>query len=230
VTGARFGPGIGFATAGGASLLYLLASLGGMHHLDWNHLAARIAPLFLLGGSLGYLGRRERMARAEAEHLNRELEAHQADLERAYRDLQSAQTRLVQSERLATIGQMSAKVSHEVRNPLSSISLNLELMEDEVAGLPADRRIELARLLGAVRSQVGHLPTKVRKISQRFTQLMRIDGCPAILVSPQFGSVHAVRIGIVFLKGFLGPAWPRRSTATPISTLALWPEFRSSPG
>src|SRR5512147_3259693 len=89
VTAAHFGPGTGFTTAGGASLLYALASLGAMHHLEVNHFAARVAPLFLLGGALGYLGKRERMARAEAEHLNEELEEHRARLERAYLELQS---------------------------------------------------------------------------------------------------------------------------------------------
>jgi len=170
VTAAHFGPGAGFWTAGGATLLYALASLEAMHHLTWNHFAARVAPLFLLGGALGYLGRRERMARAEAERLNRELEDHRTRLERAYRELQSAQARLVQSERLATIGQMSAKVSHEVRNPLSSISLNVELLEDEVATLPADRRPELGRLLGAVRSQVDVL-SAVTEEYLRFARL-----------------------------------------------------------
>ena len=37
-----------------------------------------------------------------------------------------------ESERLATIGKMAAQVTHEVRNPLSSIGLNLELLEDEL--------------------------------------------------------------------------------------------------
>jgi signal transduction histidine kinase len=110
------------------------------------------------------------MARAEAERLNRELEDHQTRLERAYRDLQSAQARLVESERLATIGQMSAKVSHEVRNPLSSISLNVELLEDEVSALPSDRRTEMARLLGAVRSQIDVL-SAVTEEYLRFARL-----------------------------------------------------------
>jgi signal transduction histidine kinase len=170
VTAAHFGPGAGFTTAGGASVLYALVSLEAMHHLTWNHFASRVAPLFLLGGALGYLGRWERMARAEAERLNRELEDHRTRLERAYRELQSAQARLVQSERLATIGQMSAKVSHEVRNPLSSISLNVELLEDEVATLPADRRPEMGRLLGAVRSQVDVL-SAVTEEYLRFARL-----------------------------------------------------------
>jgi len=40
---------------------------------------------------------------------------------------------LIQSERLATIGRMSALVAHEIRNPLSSIGLNTELLEEELA-------------------------------------------------------------------------------------------------
>jgi two-component system, NtrC family, sensor kinase len=43
-----------------------------------------------------------------------------------------ANRELLESERLATIGKMAAHVTHEVRNPLSSIALNLELLEDEL--------------------------------------------------------------------------------------------------
>ena len=147
LSAAHFGPGMGFATAGGASLLYTLSSMGASHTLDWNHLAARVATFFLLGASLGYLSQRERLARAEAERLNVELAANQSRLETAYQELQATQGRLLQSERLATIGQMSAKVSHEVRNPLSSISLNLELLEDELAALSAERCVEVGQLV-----------------------------------------------------------------------------------
>ena len=41
--------------------------------------------------------------------------------------------RLIQTERLAAIGRMAAHVTHEVRNPLSSIGLNVELLEEEFA-------------------------------------------------------------------------------------------------
>jgi PAS domain S-box-containing protein len=39
------------------------------------------------------------------------------------------------AERLALIGTMSAKLAHEIRNPLSSIGLNLDLLRDEIASL-----------------------------------------------------------------------------------------------
>jgi signal transduction histidine kinase len=169
---AHFGPGVGLATAGGASAVYALASADGSPHLDWYHLIARVATFFLLGGALGYLSQRERMARTTAEHLNEELAQNQARLERAYQELQAAQARLVQSERLATIGQMSAKVSHEVRNPLSSISLNVELLEDELSLLPQERRTEVGNLVRAIRSQVDVLGA-VTEDYLRFARLPR---------------------------------------------------------
>jgi two-component system, NtrC family, sensor kinase len=43
-----------------------------------------------------------------------------------------ANRELLDAERLATIGKMAAQVTHEVRNPLSSIGLNLELLDEEL--------------------------------------------------------------------------------------------------
>ena len=167
---AHFGPVIGLAAAGGGSLLYVLASVVGATATDWNHLSARVATFFLVGGPIGYLSQRERLARAEAERLNDQLRENQGRLERAYQELQAAQARLVLSERLAAIGQMSAKVSHEVRNPLSSISLNTELLEDELKALPPERRAEAANLVTAIRSQVDVL-SAVTEEYLRFARL-----------------------------------------------------------
>ncbi len=49
-------------------------------------------------------------------------------------DLRTMEERLLQSERLATIGKFASQIAHEIRNPLSSISLNVELLEDELKG------------------------------------------------------------------------------------------------
>jgi signal transduction histidine kinase len=167
---AQFGPTIGLTTAGAGGLLYALASLTELSRTDWHHISPRVATLLLLGGALGYLSQRERLARAEAERLNVELQENQTRLKQAYQDLQAAQERLVQSERLATIGQMSAKVSHEVRNPLSSISLNTELLGDELEALPEDRRAEAAALVSAIQSQVEVL-SAVTEEYLRFARL-----------------------------------------------------------
>ncbi len=166
----HFSPGMGLTTAAGAGVLYSLACVGGDTPYDWHQLVGRIATFFLLGGPLGYLSQRERTARATAERLNQELRENQARLEKAYQALRAAQQRLVESERLATIGQMSAKIAHEVRNPLGSISLNAELLEDELRTLPEERRAEAAGIMAAIRSQVEVL-SAVTEEYLRFARL-----------------------------------------------------------
>ena len=58
-------------------------------------------------------------------------------------DLGTMEERLVQSERLATIGRFASQIAHEIRNPLSSITLNVELLEDELEELLPDEEEEL---------------------------------------------------------------------------------------
>jgi two-component system NtrC family sensor kinase len=69
--------------------------------------------------------------------------------------IRKARAELVQAERLATIGKMAAHITHEVRNPLSSISLNLELLEEELVELGPER--ESSQILAAIQREVERL-------------------------------------------------------------------------
>jgi PAS domain S-box-containing protein len=56
------------------------------------------------------------------------------ELRRALEDLRAATDRLAQQERFATIGQVAATVSHELRNPLSVVRNSLETVRGMAAG------------------------------------------------------------------------------------------------
>ena len=50
------------------------------------------------------------------------------------RAIEEREHELVRSERLAAVGKLSAMITHEIRNPLSAIGLNAELLDDELIG------------------------------------------------------------------------------------------------
>jgi len=64
--------------------------------------------------------------------------------------IQEREQRLIRSERLATVGRMAAQIAHEVRNPLSSIGLNAELLGDELPGQADEARRLVASIIGEV--------------------------------------------------------------------------------
>ncbi len=64
---------------------------------------------------------------------------------------------LIHSERLAAIGRMSAVVAHEIRNPLSSIGLNTELLQEEVDEAGMGKDSEAQSILSSISREVERL-------------------------------------------------------------------------
>ncbi len=57
------------------------------------------------------------------------------ELERMHRELEQAQVQLVQSEKLASVGQLAAAVAHEINNPMGYVKSNLNTLAEYVDGL-----------------------------------------------------------------------------------------------
>jgi two-component system NtrC family sensor kinase len=103
--------------------------------------------------------------------------------------LREAQARLLQSERLAAIGRMAAHVSHEVRNPLSSIGLNVELLEEELR----DANPETRELLSAVHREIDRLGA----LTEEYLRVARLPNphlLPEYIADVVRGAVQLLRL------------------------------------
>ncbi len=70
-------------------------------------------------------------------------------------DVVEMETSLRQSERLAAIGELSASIAHEIRNPLAAISGSIEMLKDGRAG--EEGSIDSEQLMGIVLREVDRL-------------------------------------------------------------------------
>ncbi len=69
----------------------------------------------------------------ELEMTNSELDQKNQDLQRLYDELKETQAQLIHSEKMASLGQLVAGISHELNNPIGFIYSNTRQLKDYIA-------------------------------------------------------------------------------------------------
>jgi GAF domain-containing protein len=100
-----------------------------------------------------------------------------SDARRAYVELSEAQAKLLESERLRTVGETVGALSHEINNPLATISGNTQLLLRQT-GLDGALRGKLERILAAAQ-RIDSVTTRMSNLIQAAT--MRYPGDTPIL-------------------------------------------------
>jgi two-component system sensor histidine kinase HydH len=77
---------------------------------------------------------------AQSEHRARDLQQRTArELADAYQELRESYEHLRRADRLSTLGELSASIAHEIKNPLASIKGSLEILSSEFPPTHAKR-------------------------------------------------------------------------------------------
>jgi signal transduction histidine kinase len=104
-------------------------------------------------------------------------------LHRAERRAREAQRRALDAERLAELGSMTAGLAHEIKNPLSTVGLNAQLLAEGLndAEMLDDDRERLLRRLDALSREVERLRAILTDFLQ-FAGRVKLDAGPRDLV------------------------------------------------
>ena len=126
-----------------------------------------------------------RSARADLEQkleqANNEISAHEGllnmameDMKRLYDDLLSAQSRLMQADKLAAIGLLAAGIMHEINNPMACVSGTISMLHEHVAAFKASAEAN-AELRNAVVAGDRNRALEALKNAEETDKRVRLD-------------------------------------------------------
>ncbi|MBK9053702.1 MAG: PAS domain S-box protein [Chloroflexi bacterium] len=107
--------------------------------LFWE--TASVSPIVASNGQIThYVGVKQNIT--EQKNLQAQLQKRNNELERILEQLQKTKDRLVQSEKLAAIGELLAGVAHELNNPLAATILYSQLLQKKGVNEEAQRDVD----------------------------------------------------------------------------------------
>ncbi|GAB4172340.1 MAG: ATP-binding protein [Calditrichia bacterium] len=113
-----------------AYLPHVMLQWGGL--IETNLMRFMQVGLFIIVGILtGYLASKEKEEKKKAQKSAEDLKNALNDLEIQYEKTSALEAQLQQADRLSIIGELTASLAHEIRNPLNSILGVAQILKDE---------------------------------------------------------------------------------------------------
>ena len=122
--------------------------------------------------SLARRNRRSNEQQIQINELNRQLGRERDHLSETLSQLERAQTRLVQSEKMATLGQLAAGIAHELNNPIAAITRSTDFLLQDIETL-TQAHSDGEALVGMIYSALDGKVLSTREQRQLRTELAK---------------------------------------------------------
>jgi two-component system NtrC family sensor kinase len=103
-------------------------------HVRFYTLLAVLAVFVLIAGILLFANSQRKKANHALHQRNEQIESSRKELENTISKLKTTQSQLIQSEKMATMGEVTAGIAHEIQNPLNFVNnfseVNAELLDE----------------------------------------------------------------------------------------------------
>jgi len=97
-------------------------------------LAAVLSAFVLIASILLFANQKRKKANTLLQQRNEQIENQHKALEKTLAELKTTQTQLIQSEKMASLGELTAGIAHEIQNPLNFVNnfseVNAELIDE----------------------------------------------------------------------------------------------------
>lgn len=131
--------------------------------------------------------------RAALQKSEAQLRQKAEALERTLAELKSAQTQLVQSEKMSSLGQLVAGVAHEINNPVSFIYGNVEHLRNYIN--------DVFRLIQAYQENYPNPSAELQDLAEEIELEFIREDLPKLISSMQVGT-ERIREIVVSLRNF----------------------------
>ncbi len=133
-----------------------------------------------------------------------QIEQAHHDLLKKNRQLQIAQSKLIQSEKMASIGQLAAGVAHEINNPVGFVFNNIQILEEycQIFNEVQQKTMELIQLIEA--DQISEAKTRLKEIKTyiKETNFDTITKDMNVLIDETKVGLERVKKIVLDLRGF----------------------------
>ncbi|WP_413174724.1 DUF3365 domain-containing protein [Anabaena azotica] len=126
-------------------------------------------------------------------NLEQKVAVRTSELEQTLQELKIAQTQLIQTEKMSSLGQLVAGIAHEINNPLSFINGNIDHAEQYIH--------DLLKLVDLFQQTYPHKDSNIQKYLQEIDFDFLSEDLPKLWNSMKIGSNRITQI-VITLRNF----------------------------